>query len=89
MGPADQVAGGVVDQKVIHGQGVLTADEKSDPLSVVFQDQLLLKCKTECGNYKDVQFKFKGVEGLRRWLFSVPGVVRASSRKVEYYTVLF
>lgn len=76
MGPLSEVEAVVMDKRSVAGQSVLTADENSPPLPVELCGNLLGKCKAEKGHYKEVEFKCKGVRGLRKWLWSVPQAVR-------------
>ena len=77
MGPLEEVDARVLDKQAVTGQGVLTADANSPPLPVEMMGTLQGKCKAEKGHYKDVEFKFRGVRGLRKWLWSVAEAVRA------------
>ena len=76
MGPSDEVEAIVQDKQAITGQSVLTADANSPPLQVDMVGNLLGRCKAEKGHYKEIEFKCKGVQGLRKWLWSVAEAVR-------------
>ena len=76
MGPADEVRECASNPVPVSGESVLTADSSGAPLKVDCSGVVHGKYKNERGLYKEIEVSFRGVENLRKWLWSVPQAIR-------------
>ena len=79
LGPAEEVAR--LGQNVVEldGPSITTADANGPTLKVVSKADFNGKVATEKGTYKQIMAEFKGVQGMDKFLWSVPNLYRADA----------
>ena len=76
LAPLDAAEAATRMQQKVDLEKVATADANAEPLEVRMRGTLFGKCKVEKGHNKAVDLEFRGVNGLGKWLWSVPDLYR-------------